>query len=105
MEETSFVLNMLWNRSAPLVIIGAMRNPTQAGADGPANLAAALVVATTDSCRDLGCVVVMNDQIHAARYVRKEHSVSPAAFVSPNAGALGAVIAGFGAGHLSEVQL
>jgi L-asparaginase len=94
MEETSFVLDLLWNRSAPLVMTGAMRNPTQAGADGAANLLAAVAVAASDTCRDLGCLVVMNDVIHAARYVRKEHSSSPAAFVSPSAGPLGAVVEG-----------
>jgi L-asparaginase len=94
MEETSFVLDLLWNRSAPLVMTGAMRNPTQAGADGAANLVAAVAVAASDACRDLGCLVVMNDVIHAARYVRKEHSSSPAAFASPSAGPLGAVVEG-----------
>lgn len=93
-EETSFVLDLLWDRSAPLVVTGAMRNPTQPGADGPANLAAALAVAASDSCRHLGCLVVMNDAIHAARYVRKEDSGNPAAFVSPSAGPLGAVVEG-----------
>ena len=91
MEETAFILDLLWDRSAPLVVTGAMRNPTQLGADGPANLAAAIQVATSSACRGVGCVVVMNDEIHAARYVRKEHSTSPAAFRSPGAAKIGSV--------------
>ncbi len=91
LEETSFLLDLLWNRSEPLVITGAMRGPTLPGADGPANLAAAVAVAVDPACRDAGVLVVMNDEVHAARYVRKEHSHSPAAFVSPGAGPLGSV--------------
>ncbi len=91
LEETSFLLDLLWRHSEPLVITGAMRGPTLPGADGPANLAAAVAVAIDPASRDAGVLVVMNDQVHAARYVRKEHSHSPAAFVSPAAGPLGSV--------------
>jgi L-asparaginase len=91
LEETSYLLDLLWRNREPLVIIGAMRGPTLPGADGPANLAAAVAVAIDPVSRDAGVLVVLNDQIHAARYVRKEHSQSPAAFVSPPAGPLGSV--------------
>jgi len=39
-------------------------------------------------------LVVMNDEVHAARFVRKAHSSSPAAFRSPGAGPLGWVTEG-----------
>ncbi|HEX5188793.1 MAG TPA: asparaginase, partial [Streptosporangiaceae bacterium] len=91
LEETSFLLDLLWPHSEPLVITGAMRGPTLPGADGPANLAAAVAVAVDPASRDTGVLVVINDQVHAARYVRKEHSHSPAAFVSPTAGPVGSV--------------
>jgi L-asparaginase len=71
-----------------------MRNPTLAGADGPANLLAAIAVAASGKTRDLGCLVVLSDEIHAAARVRKTHSTSVATFVSPNGGPLGAVIEG-----------
>lgn len=88
-EETSFVLDLLVDRAAPVVVTGAMRNPTLPGADGPANLLAAIQVAASDVTRGLGTVVVLNDEIHAARFVRKTHTSNPATFRSYPVGPLG----------------
>jgi L-asparaginase len=88
-EETSFVLDLLVDRAAPVVVTGAMRNPTLPGADGPANLLAAVQVAAADATRGLGALVVLNDEIHAARFVRKTHTSNPATFRSYPVGPLG----------------
>ncbi len=92
MEETSFALDLLVNDSRPVVVTGAMRNPTTLGADGLANLVASVRVAASAGARHLGTLVVFNDEVHAARFVRKTHTSSTATFHSPNCGPLGWII-------------
>ncbi|MEU8254058.1 asparaginase [Micromonospora inaquosa] len=94
LEETAFLADLVWPHAAPLVFTGAMRNPTLAGADGPANLLAALRVAAAPAAGDLGVLVAVNDEVHAARWLRKTHSTSTSTFASPNTGPLGQVIEG-----------
>src|SRR3954454_14893857 len=88
-EETAFVLDLLVDREAPIVVTGAMRNPTLPGADGPANLLASIQVAASEVARGLGAMVVLNDEIHAARFVRKTHTSNPATFRSDPVGPVG----------------
>lgn len=93
-EETAFFLDLTVDADAPVVVTGAMRHPEAAGADGPANLHAAVRVAIAPAARGLGALVVMADEVHGARFVRKSHTVSTAAFVSPAFGPLGLVVEG-----------
>jgi L-asparaginase len=92
LEETAFLVDQMWPHPQPFVLTGAMRNPTLAGPDGPANLLAAVRVACSPAARDLGALVVFKEEIHAARWVRKTHSTSTATFVSPNTGPIGHVV-------------
>ena len=89
MEESAFVLDRILALDAPVVLTGAMRNPTMAGPDGPANLLNAVRLAAHGPARGLGVMVTMNDEIHAARFVRKAETSNPAAFRSAPAGPLG----------------
>ena len=88
-EETSFVLDLLWDRAEPIVVTGAMRHSGLPGADGPANLLASAVVAGSPLARNLGCVVVFNDEVHLSLFVRKTHTSNPATFRSPLTGPIG----------------
>ncbi|GHA21697.1 L-asparaginase [Devosia pacifica] len=91
-DETAFLFELAYHGEIPLVVTGAMRGASAAGADGPANLLAAVTTASSEEARGLGTLVVLNDEIHAARFVEKSHKALPSAFASPSAGPLGAVI-------------
>lgn len=88
-EEIAFGLDLLCQGDAPIVVTGALRNASLPGADGPANVIAAIRVAASVSARGLGALVVMNDEIHAARFVRKSHTANPGTFRSAATGPLG----------------
>jgi L-asparaginase len=89
LEETAFLLDILLDVPQPVVITGALRNPALPGADGAGNLLSAIRVAADAAAAGLGVLVVMNDEIHAARFVKKMHTYKPSAFSSPCTGPLG----------------
>ena len=88
-EEIAYGLDLMVAQDAPVVVTGAMRNASMPGAEGPANLLAAITTAASPEARGLGTLVVMNDEIHAARFVRKAHTANTATFRSPHTGPLG----------------
>ena len=94
LEDSAFLLACLTDGSVPVAVTGAMRNPTQVGGDGPANLLAAVCVAASGETAEHGVVVVMNDEIHTARHVTKAHRFNVAAFASPDTGPIGWVAEG-----------
>jgi L-asparaginase len=94
MEETAYALALQLDVGVPVALTGAMRQGHEPGSDGPANLMAALRVAATPEATALGPVVVMHDEIHAARWVTKAHTSRVAAFSSPGFGPVGCVVEG-----------
>nr|WP_153470012.1 asparaginase [Streptomyces kaniharaensis] len=99
LEETAYLTGLYHQGSMPVVFTGAMRNAAAAGADGPANLLAAVQTAVSAEARGTGVLVVLGDEIHAARNVRKMHTTSPGAFESPTTGPLGHVAEGMARFH------
>lgn len=91
LEETAYVLDLLWDRCAPLIVTGAMRPATAAGADGPGNAWTAVATAVAPTARERGCLVVFGDEIFAAKDVAKLHATRPAAFGAPGGGPVGIV--------------
>ncbi len=94
LAEAAFALDLLLDVEAPVVFTGAMRHPSLLSPDGPGNLAAAIRAAAAPACRGLGVLAALNDELHAARHVRKTSTVSTAAFTSPATGPLGWVVEG-----------
>ncbi|NJL27183.1 MAG: hypothetical protein HC897_04480 [Thermoanaerobaculia bacterium] len=86
LEEVSFLLDLLVDDPRPVVFTGAMRLPGQLGDDGARNLLNAVRLAISPAARDLGVLVTMNDEVHAAREIRKTDSTQVEAFTSPSGG-------------------
>jgi L-asparaginase len=91
MEETSYFLHLTVRDPRPVVVVGSMRSATAVSADGPANLLAGVRVVASGEAAGRGVLVVLNDEIHSARDVRKTDNNRVDTFVSAEWGALGVV--------------
>ena len=91
LEETAYLLDLTVAGEKPMVVTGAMRVASQVGYEGIANLLAAVRVAASPEARGRGALVVLNDEIHAARDVTKMHTQSLDTFRSPSWGPIGRV--------------
>lgn len=89
LEETAWLLQRVLAPRKPVVLTAAMRPATSLQADGPQNLADALLVAATPGAA--GVLVVLAGTVHAAADVRKLHTWRLDAFGSGDAGPLGHV--------------
>jgi L-asparaginase len=91
LEETGFFLNLTLAVSQPVVLVGAQRPASALGTDAGMNLVNALRVAGSPESRGKGVLVVLNDEIHAARDVVKTSTYRVQTFRSLDFGALGHV--------------
>ncbi len=94
LEETSFAIDLVWKDPAPFVFTGAMRSANSLSADGPANLYDSFLTAVSTMSRNKGVLVVMNNDVHLARLVRKSHTSSVASFKSDPIGPIGNIYEG-----------
>jgi L-asparaginase len=89
LEETAYVLNLTAKVHVPIVVLGAQRPANAMSSDAGLNLANAIRVASAPEARGLGALVVLNDEIHAAREVTKTSTFRLHTFRSPDFGILG----------------
>ena len=90
-EETAYFLNLTVKHDRPVVLVGAQRPATAISADGPLNLVNAVRVAACPQSRSRGVLVVLNDEINAARDVTKSNTYRAETFRSGELGFLGYV--------------
>lgn len=91
LEETAYLLDLTIKPKKPIVIVGAMRNSSELGYDGPSNLSAAICTAISKEAVNKGVLVVMNNEVNAASEVTKTNTLSLDTFKSPEFGPLGIV--------------
>ncbi|MEO1768206.1 asparaginase [Candidatus Enterococcus ferrettii] len=91
LEETAYFLDVTIGNLMPIVLTGAMRSINELGSDGLYNFQSAIRVASCEDAVNQGVLVVMNDEIHSARYVTKTHTTNVATFRTPTLGPVGLV--------------
>ena len=91
LEETSYFLNLTVKSDKPVVLVGAMRPATAISADGPLNLLNAVKTAIAPESRGKGGLIVLNDEINAARDTTKTNTLRVETFRAPELGILGYV--------------
>lgn len=91
LEETAYLLDLTINCEKPVVVVGAMRNSSELGYDGPSNLASAVCTVISPDAKNKGVLVVMNNEVNAASEVTKANTLRLNTFKSLEFGALGIV--------------
>lgn len=91
LEETAYFLDLTLPLSQAVVLTGAMRSSNEPGSDGFLNLHQSVQVAAALDSENKGVLVVMNGEIHGARFVQKMHASHVEAFESPQSGPCGLV--------------
>jgi len=91
LEETAYFLNLTVRSDKPVVIVGSMRPATAISADGPLNLLNAVKTAISPDAKGKGTLIVLNDEISAARDTTKTNTLRVETFKAPELGILGYV--------------
>lgn len=89
LEETAYFLNLTVTLDIPVVLVGAQRPASALSTDAGLNLVNAVRVAAAPESRGLGVLVMLNDEIQAAREVVKTSTLRLQTFRTPDFGILG----------------
>lgn len=82
LEESAYFWDLTLNINKPVVVVGAMRNSSELGYDGPANLAAAVCTAISPKAVGKGVLVVLNNEVNTAKEVTKTNTMALNTFQS-----------------------
>jgi L-asparaginase len=91
LEELAYFLNLTVRSPKPVVVVGSMRNPSTLGYEGAANLLEGFRVAADPASAGRGVMVVLNDEINAAREATKTDALRLNTFQTRGYGVLGVV--------------
>jgi L-asparaginase len=91
LEETAYALSLILKTSLPVVVVGSQRPLSGLASDAKMNLVNAVRVAADPASRGRGALVLLNDEIHAAREVTKTATYRLQTFKAPDFGMLGYV--------------
>ncbi|AIY05766.1 asparaginase [Planococcus sp. PAMC 21323] len=91
LEETAYFLDLTIDDDRAVVITGSQRSPEEVGTDVYSNLQNSIYVAVEPNLRGIGAVVVFNERIYSAKYVKKVHSSNLQGFDSFGHGYLGII--------------
>jgi L-asparaginase len=89
MEETAYALSLTLKVAVPVVMVGSQRPASALSSDAGMNLVNAVRVAGHPDARGMGVLLLMNDEIHAARDVSKTSTWRLQTFRTADFGALG----------------
>lgn len=91
LEELAYFLDLTVRSDKPVVVVGSMRNPSTLGYEGAANLLEGFRVAASPDAHGQGTLVVLNDEINAAREATKTDALRLNTFQTRGYGVLGVV--------------
>ncbi len=89
LEETAYFLSLTLKVSLPVVVVGAQRPASALSTDAGLNLVNAVRTAASPDSRGMGVLVLLNDEIQAAREVTKTSTLRMQTFRTPDFGVLG----------------
>lgn len=91
LEETAYFLDLTVPSDKTIVVTGSQHAVEEAGSDAFVNLRDAVFAACDESLRGAGTVVVFNERIYPAKYVKKEHASNVQGFHAFGYGHLGII--------------
>lgn len=82
MEETALAVDTFHNDARPVIFTGSQKPFDHPEADGPNNLFESIVIASDDSARGIGCLIVFGHAVLPARGATKWNTTDELAFAT-----------------------